>query len=390
MRYTFLKIHFCLNEIRFIANPNIIKTPIRILFKVINMEITFEEINIHDKNDPKVQEFHEFRKEIHDELTPQEYFADKDEFTRFKEDKDLIEKIYLIKEKESGKLLGSLEITTFNPEAPNYEMNKYYILGKINIKKEYRRKKIGSLALAFIYDYMMVHQKGILVMNSTHESGVKFFKGIGAEIAFEGIEDKLILEEIDWNKIERWYQEGKKELPDEQLVFYEEVPLEILRDYTRLFVNTNLNVNYDDLSLEEKFFAEQAIKEQIELLQSMDVNQMIFTLKNSTGETTAVLESYFLYSSEETIRQGFFGVLQDEKSEYREKFLRAIMLKHIKENLPNAKYFVMLRKDASASISDINQELGFKENLHSYSAQIDIEEIRKYLFDKGFISKEQL
>ncbi len=351
------------------------------------MEVIFEEINIQDENDPKVQEFHNFRKQMHEELTPNEYYASNKEFKEFKSDKDLVEKIYLIRNKENGELVGSLEITAFNPESPRFETNRYYIMGKINLKKEFRRQKIGSQALAFIYDYMMANQKGILVMNSTHPSGLMFFKGIGAEIAFEGIQNKLLLSEVDWEMINKWLDEGKKALPNEKLVIYDMVPFEILKDYTRLFVDTNLNVKYDELSMEEKFFAEQAIKEQIELLQNIQAKQMIFTLKKKEGTTTGVLETYFLFNASEIIRQGFFGVLQDEKAEIREKYLRALMLKYIKDNLPDAKYILMVSKNAKEPLSETSQQLGFKEDLHSYSAQIDIEEIRRYLMSKGYIKE---
>lgn len=116
----------------------------------------------------------------------------------------------------------------------NYEMNMHigYVRGMVRLP--YQRNKIGSKTLQLLT--IEARKAGLKTIESSAflESGKRFWEHLNAKVVDRDFTSELRADEIDYDLIERWREEGKKRAVGVTMEFYSIIPDDILEDYLAL------------------------------------------------------------------------------------------------------------------------------------------------------------
>jgi len=116
----------------------------------------------------------------------------------------------------------------------NYEINKHigYVRGTVRLP--YQRKKIASKTLQLLT--IEAKKAGLKSIESGVflESAKRFWEHLGAKIVDRDFTSELRSDEIDYDLIEQWREEGKKRAAGVTLEFYSKIPDDILEEFLAL------------------------------------------------------------------------------------------------------------------------------------------------------------
>ena len=78
----------------------------------------------------------------------------------------------------------------------------------INVLADYHRKGIGTSLLKVCVQEALALNRTVIETGTDHDSGRAFLKKHGAEFTIEAAENRLELEDVDWDMMQAWVDEG--------------------------------------------------------------------------------------------------------------------------------------------------------------------------------------
>lgn len=343
------------------------------------MDYTLKEFDINTAKPSDWAPFHQYRKKYHTENTPDEdYFEDqifeKVVATEFNTEEQQV-KVFLIYVKDV--LVGNLFFMHQLENSPSYKGNEDILHYKIELDRDYRGKGLGTRLLNEVVFYAKKYNKSMLITNSIEESGFKFLETIGSEIGLAMRENRLYLSKVDWNMIDQWIEEGNKLNPTTKLVLWNKVPDDYLERFCKTFTFAGNQSPRDNLAGGDFVMTPKNYRKREEEFGSMGVEPTIAVTIEQDGTISGLSE--LLQLQDKVIRQGLTAVLDSYRGRKLGKWLKAVVLKNIKEAGTKVEYISTTNAESNASMLAINNKLGFKKHKESINSQITLEKLTAYL-----------
>lgn len=279
---------------------------------------------------------------------------------------------------KNDEVIASANISYPTKEAPGYDKNKHIIQMGINVRKELRRKGIGSKLLVVLIEKAKDYSDVTTVFaGSSRIEGKNFIEKLGGKFSQKGAENRLRISEVPWDMIKEWNTEGEKLLENGvKVLFFEECPENILNEYVAVYketMNQQPLGDYDGeiaITPESRRLDEKRNKEQ-------GISWFTMATKEKDGKISGMTEMFYHPQVGHKAFQNLTGVQENYRGRGIGKWLKAKMLLWITEKYPDVTYITTGNDTTNKPMLSINDRMGFKEFESGSSYSFKLEELSK-------------
>jgi GNAT superfamily N-acetyltransferase len=327
--------------------------------------------------------YHEYRKIRHSETNPEDPFTDNEttEQSLKMQTKHPELKFHFsaIIDKSVNKFAGRFVYIGFDESSPSYEGNKHLLQFDFVLLNEYRNKGIEQNVMKIIYDYAEENNHTVLVSGADDEQGKAFLKDIGAETALAGIENRLKLDEVDWDMVTTWAKEGPKRSPDTELKMVYSIPDDDIEQYCVVYTETLNQQPLGDLDVSDIIYTPELFRHTEQQRTALGRKHITLYTKEANGDISGLTEMLFRPDRESLVDQLLTGVQEKYRGRGLGKWLKAEMLLKVKEEFPKTKIITTGNATTNAPMLSINDRLGFKPHKEGITGQLTLETLGEYL-----------
>ncbi|NPD89978.1 MAG: GNAT family N-acetyltransferase [Asgard group archaeon] len=277
------------------------------------------------------------------------------------------------------KIIGWVGFGFAEETSSDYEENKHIAQLNIVIRKDHRRKGIGTDFLKIAVKEFQDSEKTVIEVGSDNEYGKAFLKHYGAEIAIEGAENRLEIADIDWDMMQEWIDEGPKRAPDVTIeTFLDVCPDEILEEYSEMYTEA---LNMQPLGeIESRANIDGEARRKFEK-RTKEMGQISYTMitREKNGRISGLTEIYYDAREGQKIFQGLTGVRPEFRGKGLGKWLKALMIVHVKENYSKVERIITGNAESNEAMLSINTRMGFKKYRGGESYKFKTEDLVKRL-----------
>jgi len=342
---------------------------------------TFRKFEPMTSSEVEWKQFHEYRRLKNKETNPDDPISSNESVEKSIKAsiQNLEAEVYLtnIINNKSDKIIGDIVYAVITEHSPSYEGTKHLAQFNIYLLKDYRRQGIGTQALKLVYDFATDKKKALLITGTDEDDGRSFLNKIGAQIALSGVENRLRLSEVDWQMVSTWEQEGQKRSPDTKIEVYNIVPDEIIEPFCKVLTEIINQQPLGSLDVGEIIITPETLKEQDTMFEKMGRIQLQMITLEPSGEISGITQMRYNPERETMITQLMTGVQEKHRGRGLGKWLKAYMLKKVKEEFPKVEIVTTGNATTNAPMLSINDRLGFKKHKETVSAQITLEDLAK-------------
>jgi len=349
-------------------------------------EFEFRKVDILTLSREDWNLYHEFRRKRHQEFAPEDPYVTNEAYEKSLRvqatSPEFLVNFFFIFEKLNGKMVGRFAFITIRETNPSYKNNKNLLQLDVALLSEYRRKGIGTEVMKKLYEFAEENNKSLIMADSSEEDGKAFLQAMGAQIALSGMENRLNLEQVDWNMVKTWIKEGPKRSPESVLHFVDSIPEDIIEKYCEVYTETLNQQPFGDLEIGAIIYSPEIFVDRAKRWLSLGYTHLTMYTQEENGDISGLTEMLYNPSRETFIQQLLTGVQKTYRGRGLGKWLKAEMLLKTKEMFPKVRTVTTGNATTNAPMISINDRLGFKPHKESITAQIHLEKLGEYLKKK--------
>lgn len=261
--------------------------------------------------------------------------------------------------RDNEKVIGSGNLIFYTETSPVYQENINIAFGEISVHQEYRRQGIGTEILKKIVKKTNSAGKTILQGGTISEVGKVFCQRYGGKVALVEEISRLKMVNIKWDLIKKWIWEGQKKAKGVTLNRFEVVPEESIEEYCNLYSEVMNQTPKGDLEWE---FKETPTTRRLKEKRYKNLKNFWttkITLEND-GNISGLTETFYRSDQPSILHQGLTGVKEKYRGRGLGKWLKAEMIRYVKESFPNVQFIYTDFAITNAPMIEINKRLGFR------------------------------
>jgi len=260
----------------------------------------------------------------------------------------------------------------FEKDHPEYELNGRVMQGNLTVLSEFERQGIG---LAMFKEILKVgREQGIKIVSggADNDKAFGFIKKHGAKITVEGAENRLQMEDVDWDLMQTWINEGPTRAKGVEIRYFDRVPEEIFTEFLLIF-NEGLNLQPLGESSLRTNISEEQYRDGMRKNQELGTKNYTYISVESDGRISGMTELHSSKEREYKLDVGLTTVRPEFRGRGLGKWLKAQMMFFVKENFPDIDYISTGNATTNEPMLSINNRMGFKEFKGGSAVEFDIE-----------------
>jgi len=277
-----------------------------------------------------------------------------------------------------GKIIAWAGFGAVKESSSEYEENKHLAFINIAVLHDYQRKGIGTELLKFLVNEIQSLGRTVIDTDSDTDSGRAFLKHFGAQLTIEGAENRLELEEVDWELMQSWADEGPKRAKDVTLESFTVCPEEFLEEYAEMYTEAS---NMQPLGeVEHRANIDGKARRQSEK-RTKETGRINYTLisREKDGRISGMTEIFYDSREAHVIYQELTGVRPEFRGRGLGKWLKAQMILYVKDTYPEAQRVITGNAETNAPMHSINDRMGFKKHKGREGYKFQVEGLAKKL-----------
>ena len=203
-------------------------------------------------------------------------------------------KLYSVRLRENpSEIIAWLRMSFFRDTSPSYSGNEHLLRVWVAVVKEYRRNGIGGDFLKLIHNCAVDAGKSVVIGVVFGEGGREFSRLVGCTEALVSRIDRLDMDDVDWNMVERWKREGAERSPNASIECYSSIPDERLEAYCKKYTEVLNQTPIDDLDAGDTVFTPETwrrLEESVARAGQTWLTAMVIE-RNRSEEHTSELQS---------------------------------------------------------------------------------------------------
>ena len=332
--------------------------------------------------------YHKFRKLYHLENTPDEPYMEDNKW----EESDMADyKNSLIDMEynnyrilDSHEIIGTFNFRFYKETSSGFEGNGQIVKFEIEILKKYHRQGLGTQALSIMYHECSKFNKTIFISERQNFLTKPFFIAVGANIVQTLIKNRLDLDRIDFDILNKWVTEGELRNRETRIIIQEgKIPEEIALEFAKSFNDSVQHIPRDGIAMVRTEFGIVELRRMEKINDSGKVKSIYVIAIEKSGEISGITNVRIIPSNDELLYQAITGVPMSFRGRKLGKLIKAKMVLYIKEKYPNAKYIITDNAETNDSMLNINRKLGYKKFKELLSFQVDKQHLQSYLQSKN-------
>jgi mycothiol synthase len=253
----------------------------------------------------------------------------------------------------------------------------------ISVLPAFRRQQIATRLLRLIADTARQEQRQTLHAPSNDHvpAAADFLRKIGADVGQTWSLNELWVRDLNRDLLNRWNQTGEGLADAFQLELRTlPFPEEELGSIAQLRSAITDSMPWGDLDRETETMTPAFIREWEDVLASQSVERWTLFLRDrKTNAYAGYTEVFWNFRRPTILQQGDTGVLPQFRGQGLGRWLKAQMLDKVLRERPRVEVMRTGNASSNAAMLRINQELGFKPYLTSYTWQVSLDKVFAYL-----------
>ena len=243
--------------------------------------------------------------------------------------------------------------------SPDYEINRHIYQAQISVVHAYRRKKIASLVMKHMNGIAKEMGKETLMTEADNPIGIKFCRHLKGQEVLEELQQRLYMEDIDWQLASEWVEKSKAKSPHTTTEFFQECPESDIDEFCRVYTET-INQRPTGGMEQEIITSPESRRIEERNIRKRGIEYYTMICREQDGSISALTD--IMYNPEEPykINQYFTGVLDRYRRKGLAKRLKAEMLFVIRDNFPDVEYIRTMTARSNQPMRAINKALGFQ------------------------------
>lgn len=305
--------------------------------------------------------YHAFRRIEHADMWPDDPLPPDDVVQARLERPDPFDMHHYFEVADGANMLSFLRAESAKPANPEYESNKHLIWADAYVVPDARRKGLGRSWLAVIVALMREHGCTVLGITAERDSAHAFAKAIGAEARLTEIESRLELDDVDWQLMRRWVDEGPVRSPLTRLEIVDgPMPEPSLPEFARQRTALLNTIPFEGLDHGEIIVTPERVRDYQERAAATHEVMHNVIAWEPDGTISAMTDVSSAPWRRTHIEQQFTGVRPDARGRGLGKWIKAAMLLHLRELYPDARWITTGNAHSNAPMLKINRAMGFK------------------------------
>ncbi|MHA1186073.1 MAG: GNAT family N-acetyltransferase [Candidatus Heimdallarchaeota archaeon] len=302
-------------------------------------------------------------------------------------DKPLLDYYYwlVIQQTTTGeKVIGGSLFYTANEKNPIYDESNRYAWFWVDVAKEHRRKTYGTQLLKEMVT--KVNSLGNLTTLQTFsftDAGWTFCEKFNGELSLEATQSRLKFDEVNWELMKKWVKDGEinGKKNKTKLLFFEKIPEEIKKPYTEFYTEIMNLVPFEGL-VERRIETVESTRQKEKEYNERGIRWFTMLTQEADGAISGITEMLYYPDEPYLTEQELTGVSLKYRGRGLGKWLKAAMLLHIKENLPEVRTVNTGNADSNAPMLSINHKMGFKRYLVEKCYKFNVNQLLNKLNSK--------
>lgn len=327
--------------------------------------------------------FHAYRWLRHEEKDPDDPLIDdgttEELLKRPGKDYDLWRFVVVDAAKPASQI-GWLEASVYREGSPSYPENKHILWFEMALLAPFRRQGIGTRLLAKVAELARVAGKSVLQTYTEEDDGKAFLDAVGIPIAQHRRENRLRLQDVDWRMVRAWADDGPRRSPQTRLRWFgERIDDEVIEEFSRAYTEVFNQQPFGELDIQGLVFNTETIREAEDRMVASGCEHMSVVSVEPDGEISGLTEMGYFPSEKSMIRQFMTGVREGHRGRGLGKWLKAVMLLHVREAYPQIEFVVTGNASSNEAMLSINERLGFRTHREAIMAQTKLSALEAYL-----------
>ncbi|MEE9173416.1 MAG: GNAT family N-acetyltransferase [Thermoplasmata archaeon] len=330
--------------------------------------------------------FHTFRRLRHEEADPGDPLTeDSAEETWMRRGDPETEEIRFaaIQSGKPEEVIGWLHFSVPREGSPMYATMEKEVRVIVQVLQPYRRRGVGRMLLVKAAELARECGKSLVIGGTAEADGFAFVEAIGAQVAQRGREGRLYMDQVDWEMVERWAEEGPRRSPSTTLQWLgDHVPDDIVEEYCEVLTESMNEAPRDDLEIGDIVITPEFIRHWEEKIKESGGRVLDVISREGDGAISGLTVMGYRAGEKTMIHQQITGVRPLYRGRGLGKWLKAANLLRVREELPQITVVLTDNATTNAAMLAINERLGFQKHRDSITAQMSLEALDQYM-DRG-------
>jgi len=346
------------------------------------MEIEIKPIDFRNATREEWTMYHDFRRKQSAEEYPDDpILSDEQEeiFIASVYDEFEVFAYYVTPRDRPNEMIAILRPRYVSEGTTSYPGNEHIMRNLLYVLKEYRNQGIGLELLKIAAKLSEEHGKSLMMTGTSQDDGREALKKLGAKEALTMRESRVDLKGLDWEMVERWYEEGPQRSPDSKLEFYTKIPDEFLEEYCRVYTEVGNQAPLEELDIGDTIYTPELWRKQEQRLEESGITWLTAIVRDKNGAISGLSDVLYEPAHAPLMYQGFTGVQENYRGSGKGKWLKAAVLLRIREEYPDISIIATSNATSNAPMLAINNRLGFKLHKERYTCQVETKKVVDYL-----------
>ena len=282
---------------------------------------------------------------------------------------------------ESGRMVGLSILGLPKEGSPNYESGKHMAITKVFMAPEARRQGLGyALLREVVYRIQAFGGITLLQGDSNTPEGNAFADALGADAALLTRENRLYAEDINWELVNEWEQEGPLRAQGVTIETIHGLPADdIIDEFSQLYSEVYNQQPFGEIEGLDGEFTAEKLRENHALGVERGTERVFMITREPDGVISGVTEIVRNPKTAHRVSQGMTGVSEQFRGRGLGKWLKAEMLLFIREHYPEFEFVTTTNANENAPMMSINDRLGFKLYKQVTLYKIPVEKLKQQL-----------
>lgn len=278
------------------------------------------------------------------------------------------------------KTIGFFRMMHFGKDSPSYEENKHMceIRGPL-VLQAYARQGLATRMLSYLHDEMEGLGKHTLTGVAVNDAGQALVQKIGGKVAQVAQENRLYLNETDWNMMQEWVNEGQVRSPETRIEIHRSVPDDLLEQYCNVYTEVMNQAPRDELKVGDIILTPDLWRESMQKISESEGKFLTAFTVEKDGNISGLTDVIWVPSRPTVLVQRLTGVQVKYRGRGLGKWLKGAVLLRVKDEFPDVTSISTGNAASNEPMLDINRRMGFKLHRQMYVYQVELAQLKEYL-----------
>ena len=218
------------------------------------------------------------------------------------------------------------------PDNPDFETNKDRIYVEPVVLAPYRRQGVGTQFLGVIQQYAQKVGASWVQWDTKFDSGHRFSQKIGATEAGRQRTNRLSVDEVDWDLMQRWVAEGRSRNRDVELIRFTNLPApDLIGPFCDLVTDVNRLQPRDDVEGIEYTLTPEELQRVAKQLIEERVQRVVLCSREPNQTLSGMTDMFFSEANPTRAGARLTGVRREFQGRGLGKWLKAAMMLDVRE-----------------------------------------------------------